>query len=86
MSGRGNSADSRRMGAEQRACDLLAETALFDELGLGQLAARARTVARDVLELVGMLAAERSARVAMQAERDRTRDLLMRGTGVIRGS
>ena len=50
---------------------LIAETELFDELGLGKLAGQARLVARDVLELVDMLEAERSARGAIQAERDR---------------
>jgi hypothetical protein len=49
------------IAAEQRACELMAETELFDELGLGRLAGSARMVARDVLELAEQLAAARSA-------------------------
>ena len=57
--------------AEQRARHLLAETELFDALGIEKLGFHARAVARDVLELTADLAAERSARTAMQEARDR---------------
>lgn len=49
-----------------RAALLLLETDLFQEAGLGQLAATARMVARDVLDLSEELAAERHARVTLQ--------------------
>jgi len=62
--------------AEQRARALLAETNLFDELGIGQFAASSRVVARDVLELTEHLAAERSARRAVQEARDRLQEIV----------
>jgi hypothetical protein len=52
--------------ARDRAERLLAETELFDELGLHELAAEARMVARGVLELTAAVEIERSARVAIQ--------------------
>lgn len=52
---------------ERKAADrprlLLDETALFEDLGLGQLAARSRAVAGDVLELVASLDAVAGAAV-----------------------
>ena len=57
--------------AEQRARNLLAETELFDALGIDKLGFHARAVARDVLELTAELASERSARIAIQEARDR---------------
>jgi hypothetical protein len=67
--------------AATRAHELLLATGLFEELGYGQLAARSRMVARDALELQDQLDAERSARRAMQADRDRLRELLISRTG-----
>jgi hypothetical protein len=57
--------------ARERAEELLAETALFGELGLDQLAAKSRMVARDSLEALDMLDAERSARRAIQERHER---------------
>jgi hypothetical protein len=62
--------------AEQRARHLLAETELFDALGIEQLGFHARAVAYDVLELTVALAAERSARCAMQEARDRLQQII----------
>jgi hypothetical protein len=53
--------------AVARANLLLTETELFREFGMGDIAATARTVALDALELVDQLEAERSARRALQA-------------------
>jgi len=64
--------------AERRARDLLVATSLFDELGLGQFACDARAVARDVLELVVSLDAERSARIAIQERAERFEQLAAR--------
>ena len=62
--------------AEQRARHLLAETELFDALGIETLGFHARAVARDVLELTAELTSERSARMAIQEGRDRCVDIL----------
>lgn len=60
---------------EQQAAELAAELIVFadgaEEAGLIVYAQRARVVARETLWLVDSLAAERSARVAMQEARDR---------------
>lgn len=58
------------MNADQRARNLILETEHFDDLGLGSLAANARMVARDTLELIEELGAERSARQAIQKNHD----------------
>jgi hypothetical protein len=56
---------------EQRARELIEFCAGLDEAGLHEVARRSRMVARDVLDLADGLAAERSARVAIQEQRDR---------------
>jgi hypothetical protein len=53
-------------GAEQRASELLVWCDALTEAGLAEVARRSRVVARDALELVAELAAERSAREALQ--------------------
>jgi hypothetical protein len=57
-----------RVSAEAvaRASLLLTETELFAEFGMADIAATARMVALDVLDLADQLEAERSARVATQ--------------------
>jgi len=69
-------ADRNLTKAEQRARHLLAETELFDALGIDKLGFHARAVAHDVLELTAELAAERSARMAMQEARDRLQEIV----------
>ncbi len=65
-----------------RARELLARTELFDEFGFGQLAAGARMVARDVLDLCDALEGERSARRAVQERAERLEQILLtRGGG-----
>lgn len=66
--------------AAERARKLLCETDLFAELGLPTLSSDARMCARAVLELTAELNAERSARVQIQAGRDRLQEIV--GTGV----
>lgn len=60
--------------ARTEAQTLLTETELFDELGVGRLAARARCVARDLLDALDALEASRNYTRAVSAERDRWRD------------
>jgi hypothetical protein len=52
---------------KRRALDLISFADGFQDAGHPELARRSRIVARDVLELDGLLAAERSVRVALQA-------------------
>lgn len=52
--------------AQERARALLQATAHYDELGHGQLAAEARMVARDSLELAALVEHERSLRTALR--------------------
>lgn len=53
--------------ARERAARFLDRTHYFHALGLDELGADARMLARLLLELADMLEAERSARVALQA-------------------
>jgi hypothetical protein len=53
-------------------CDAL------EQAGLGQIAHRSRFIARLLLEACDELSAERSHRVAMQAQRDRCLEILAR--------
>jgi hypothetical protein len=64
--------------ARRRAHALLAGTEYFEALGLAKAAADARALARLTLDLIDALEAERSARVSIQAARDRL--LETRGT------
>ena len=54
----------------RRAHDALAAGDVLEEIGLPEFGARLRVLARDVLELAEELAAERSARRALQDGRD----------------
>lgn len=67
--------------AEQRARELLVFAHGFDAAGGGnaELARRARMAARDVLKLAEMLAAERSARVAIQERAERLQGIVGKG-------
>jgi hypothetical protein len=66
-------------GAEQRARELIVFCDGFDEAGVVPgFTCRARSVARDVRELGEALAAERSARVALQARCERQQEILGR--------
>lgn len=66
-------------GAEQRARELIVFADGLEEGGLVDYARRARMVARDALDAIAELDAERSARRALQAERDRLRAMLWPG-------
>ena len=57
--------------ARERATNLLRETNSFASLGLQDLSADARMLARFVLELCDELDAERSVRIAGKAENER---------------
>jgi hypothetical protein len=63
--------------AVRRARELLTFADGVEEAGLVRFAQKSRVVARDALDLAEQLSAERSARVAMQAARDRCLALLM---------
>jgi hypothetical protein len=66
--------------AQERARELLTATELIEGRGAAaKMAPKARMLARDVLEFANRLEQERSARQAIQADRDRLRQLL---TGV----
>jgi hypothetical protein len=62
-----------------RARELLAETALFDELGLVTLAAKSRCVAGDVIEQAEALEAERSVRMALQERAEQLQEIVGKG-------
>jgi hypothetical protein len=65
--------------SEKRARDLIAFCDGFDEGGLYPgFTPRARLVARDLLDALEMLAAERSARFALQARCERQQAILGR--------
>ncbi len=61
---------------EQRARDLIIFCDGLEHAGFADFSQRARTVARDLLKAAHDLRAEQSARVSIQAERDRLRDML----------
>jgi hypothetical protein len=65
--------------AVMRARHLLAATSLLRELGLEELAADSRAVARIALDLADELDAERSARRALQAKADRLEAIVGKG-------
>jgi hypothetical protein len=65
-------------GAEGRARDLLTWCDALTDVGLDETARLSRVVARDVLELVEALGAERSARAALQRRCDRQQAILGR--------
>ncbi len=62
---------SREQQAAQAAAELIVFADGAEEAGMIRYAQRARSVARDTLWLVDELAAERSARQAVQTARDR---------------
>jgi hypothetical protein len=68
------------LGAETRARALFVWCALSD-VGLDETARLSRTVARDVLELVEALVAERSAREAFQERTRRQEAIILRRGG-----
>ncbi len=84
---------------EQQAAKAAAELIVFadgaEEAGMIQYAQRARVTARDTLWLIDELAAERSARQALQTARDRLEQIVLSerpvssssagGPGAIRG-
>jgi hypothetical protein len=70
------SADDRLDLVEQSARDLIAFADGLEEGGLRVYAQRSRAVARNLLQCAADLRAERSARAAIQAERDRIRAML----------
>ena len=55
---------------EQRATEMIVFADGLEEAGLVVYAQRARCVCRDILTIAGDLRAERSARVAIQKQRD----------------
>jgi hypothetical protein len=60
------------VSAAERARDLIVFCDGFDEGGLyPRFTRRARVVARDLIDALDQLDAERSARIAIQAQRDR---------------
>ncbi len=65
--------------AEQRAREAVPFAEGLDQAGFGQLAGSIRLLASDVTELLQALEAERSARVALQADRDRLLAMLAPG-------
>jgi len=65
-----NRADKRLRRAERDARDLIVFADGLEEGGLRVYAQRARSVARDLLQCAGELRAERSARVAIQKQRN----------------
>ena len=67
-------------GIRQRAHDLILFADGWETIGAVDAARRARAVAHETLHLATALEAEQSARVAMQAERDRLRSILTPGT------
>ena len=64
--------------AEQRARELIVFADGVEEAGLRVYSQRARVVADDLLRTAEQLRGERSARLAIQAERDRLRETLSR--------
>ncbi len=62
---------TREQQAAQAAAELLVFADGAEEAGMTAYARRARNVARDTLWLIDELAAERSARQALQTARDR---------------
>lgn len=62
--------------AKERAQRLLVETEHFDEIGLHKLAATARTIAADLIATTRAFEAERSARLSIQASRERLLETL----------
>lgn len=66
--------------ARDRATHLLAATDHYHELGHHQLAAESRQVAGLLLEAIDDIAAERSARQALQERCERQQDILGKAT------
>jgi hypothetical protein len=64
------------LAAIARAKKVLDATSYFEELGLNLAAADARMCARDLLDVMAALEAERSARVTLQARLEKCQDLL----------
>jgi hypothetical protein len=72
------------LNPEERARELLTWCAALTDVGLDETARLSRVVARDVLNLVEALAAERSAREAFQERVKRQEAIILRrgsGTG-----
>jgi hypothetical protein len=67
--------------AVTRARELIVFANGLEDAGHAETARRSRMVARDLLEACDELAAERSARVAIQAARDRCLAILARQAG-----
>jgi len=65
--------------AEQGAREFIVFCDGLEEAGQRVYAQRGRVVADDLLRIAGELRAERSARVAIQAERDRLREIVAAG-------
>jgi hypothetical protein len=68
--------EAREAEVEQRARDLIVFAESLDDVGLHRLAGRCRVVAGDCLRLCVQVAFERTARVKIQADRDRCLALL----------
>jgi hypothetical protein len=66
-------------GAEARARELIVWCDALTDVGLDETARLSRVVARDVLDLVEALAAERSARKAFQERVKRQEAIILRG-------
>jgi hypothetical protein len=66
------------LGAEARARELIVWCGALSDVGLGETARLSRVVARDVLDLVEALAAERSAREAFQERVKRQEAIILR--------
>jgi hypothetical protein len=64
------------VSADAGARELLVFCDAIEEAGLPQLARRSRLVARDLLDALEQLAAERSARVALQERCERQQAIL----------
>jgi hypothetical protein len=66
------------LGAEARARELIARCGALTDVGFVETARLSRVVARDVLDLVETLAAERSAREAFQERVKRQEAIILR--------
>lgn len=75
-------AASRLENAKRDARELLVFADGVEDAGHPELARRSRSVARDALALAASLAAERSARIAIQADRDRLLAMMAAGRRV----
>jgi hypothetical protein len=64
------------LAADERACELIVWCEALTDAGLAETARRSRVVARDVLDLADALAAERSAREALQDRCERLQAII----------